>query len=149
KEFFAKCGTREVAKSASNTTASAGENAILVDHYSFNGTSNEGGLNNVTFNMSVTVPAFAPAIASAFNVLNWSDKVTSFKLRVVGADGSGSRNKVIKNYEGKDGVLVSVNLDEENKADGSLTLHLSFEYMAFDNEVTNTSGIITTLDGGH
>ncbi|MBK2283779.1 hypothetical protein IBE39_09705, partial [Francisella philomiragia] len=42
KEFFAKCGTREVAKSASNTTASAGENAILVDHYSFNGTSNEG-----------------------------------------------------------------------------------------------------------
>jgi len=149
-EFFPKCGTREVAKSISNTSASAGENVIVADNYSFSAVSENNGLNNVSFHFSVTVSAYAPAIASAFNVLNGRDKVKNFVLKVVGTNGVGSgRNAVLKTYTGEDGVLTSVNLYEDNKENGSLTLHLVFEKMTFDNSVTHTSGIIKTVDGGY
>ncbi|MBK2266962.1 hypothetical protein [Francisella philomiragia] len=153
KEFFPKCGTKEVAKSVSNTTTSAGENEILVNYYSFSGISQTGGLNNAVFSFSVTVPAYAPVIASVFNVLNGRDKITNFVLKVVGtsrAVGAGSnRNKVVKTYTGEEGVLTSVSLDEDDKTDGMITLHLEFYKMVFENSVTNTSGIIKTIDGGH
>jgi len=149
-EFFPKCGTKEVAKGVSNTSLTAGDNAIIAENYSFSAVSEDNGLNNVSFHFSVTVPAYAPAIASAFNVLNGRDKVKNFSLKVVGVNGVGlGRNSLIKTYTGEDGVLTSVNLDEDNKENGSLTLHLVFEKMTFDNSVTHTSGIIKTVDGGY
>lgn len=153
KEFFPKCGTREVAKGVANTTLSAGDNAIVVEHYSFSGISQDDGLNNALFSFSVSVPAYAPVIASVFNVLNGRDKVTNFVLKVVGTGSSiglaGNRNTVVKTYTGESGILTSVSLDEDNKTDGLVTLHLEFEKMTFDNGLTHTSGIIKTTDGGY
>ena len=49
KEFFPKCGTKEVAKGVSNTSLTAGDNAIIAENYSFSAVSEDNGLNNVSF----------------------------------------------------------------------------------------------------
>lgn len=150
-EFFLKCGTKEIAGSISNTSKTGGVDASIVENYSWSGFANEDGERS--FSLSITVPAFAPTVASAFNVLNGNDVIKELIINVTDKNSSSgmgaSRNTLEKVYTAKNGHLVSSNLDEDANGNGSLSLHFVFEEVIFDNSVTNTTGHIKLTDGGY
>ena len=150
-QLFAKCGTKEIAGRISNSSSSAGDDYIIVSHYSFDGFASQysGSLETAGFTLSITVPLMPPAVASVFNVLNSKNKIKKMTLKIV--DGVGTmRNTVVGQYTAEDGQILSASILDSSQRDSSQSLNIvmDFDKVTFDNMLTHTTGTIKTSNSG-
>jgi hypothetical protein len=150
-QFFNKCGTKEVANRCYNTdTKLAGPDYTLVHNYAWEGSPNASTHNNISCVLSISVPAFPPSIASALEILNANDEIKELKLQLVQNVNSLAGKGVIGTYTAKSGTLISANCSDHSEGSQFGELHLSFEFqsMLFENKMTHTSGLLSTVNAG-
>ena len=149
-EFFAKCATEDVA-GRNSFDKTFGEDYIRIIHFSWHAVSSID--SNTSIIVSLTVPAHAPAVVSAFQVLNSRDNITKMILKNVDRVSSnvGNNRGVISSvFTGEDGTLISANESSgtDDKDTSKLDLVIEFTKLTFENNVTHTTGIIKTTNAG-
>ncbi|QEO58225.1 hypothetical protein [Francisella marina] len=156
-ELFLYCGSKKTAGSNSYLETGGGENFSIVAEYGWEMSPNSAAsLENVSFSLSLTIPAYDSAVSMVFNAVNQRDKVTKLVLNDV--TKRYGKCAIQATYTAENGQITHVSFhkhsavyNSENKmncAIGSMTILFKFEKMSFDDNQNQTSGNIKTTDGG-
>lgn len=147
-EFFAKCGTPRIAgRSANSNSGFTDDDYSLVIDHGYNLIANHhSSLESFNFNFHLTVPAYEPIKASMLNVINSQDPIEEMTIKVI--ISHQGKFYISEKYVATDGKLTFANFKQKSTSDnntkGEIHLAFSFNKLNYDNNMTQTTGSITT-----